>query len=342
MMKRTLLVCLSLGRCTTTAFTRTHLTVRQPRRLDFCGEGRVSAAAKSQPCLTVRGGDGGSSAILTATALKSSVLSAVDTFYKTMPLASAFITCGVKASLADAVAQQKAANDVAQASAYSENDDAFIDGEAESVAFEKRRNFAFLLYGGLYQGMAQAIIFNDVFPILFGSGTGWQTVLSKVLCDSLVVTPFLCLPVAYVVKRYELSVSDFVVVLLISSITFNNNLQRHLNLFFCQHHLSLLTACHIMQTSVIFQYSFQEAIRRYKDDVLNNGLLVKYWSLWGPVQCLTFSVVPEHLRIVWIALVSFFWLIIFSSIAAKGQKERELLDDHSCTLEDGVSCRIDG
>lgn len=59
-----------------------------------------------------------------------------------------------------------------------------------------------------------------------------MTVLSKVLCDSLVITPFVCLPVAYVVK------------------------------------------------SVIFRYSFREAIFRYRDDVLKNGLLVKYWSLW--------------------------------------------------------------
>lgn len=141
--------------------------------------------------------------------------------------------------------------------------------------------------------MAQQIIFNEVFPLIFGTGTELSTVLSKVLCDSLVVTPFICLPVAYLVK------------------------------------------------SVIFQYSPKEAMRRYSDDVSNNGLLVKYWSLWAPVQCLTFGVVPQHWRIVFIAFVSFFWLIIFSSISAKGQKERELLDD-GCSLEDGVSCRIDG
>lgn len=123
--------------------------------------------------------------------------------------------------------------------------------------------------------------------------TDFQTVLTKVLADSLCVTPFICLPVAYVVK------------------------------------------------SVIFNYSLKEAFNRYRDDVVNNGLLVKYWSLWGPVQCLTFGVIPQHFRIVWIAFVSFFWLIIFSSITAKGQKERALADD-SCDLEDGMSCRIDG
>eukprot|EP00580_Thalassiosira_gravida_P003184 CAMPEP_0201618146 /NCGR_PEP_ID=MMETSP0492-20130828/38179_1 /ASSEMBLY_ACC=CAM_ASM_000837 /TAXON_ID=420259 /ORGANISM="Thalassiosira gravida, Strain GMp14c1" /LENGTH=209 /DNA_ID=CAMNT_0048086631 /DNA_START=318 /DNA_END=947 /DNA_ORIENTATION=+ len=209
-----------------------------------------------------------------------------------MPLASAFVTCGFKASLADFVAQKRAAREEIEGDDdYNVDSDTIILGGIEETPFEKRRNFAFLLYGGFYQGMAQQIIFNGIFPFLFGQGQDVETVISKVLCDSMFVTPFICLPVAYVVK------------------------------------------------SVIFQYSLIEAFTRYKDDVLNNGLLVKYWSLWVPVQCLTFGVVPQHLRIVFIAFVSFFWLIIFSSIAAKGQKER---DEEFCSLEDGVTCQIDG
>lgn len=129
----------------------------------------------------------GGSTEATSTALRSSLISAVDNFYQTMPLTSAFLTCGIKASAADAVAQKtQAAKDVA-------NDD-------EVTPFQKKRNFAFMMYGGLYQGIAQEIIFNEVFPILFGQGTGVVTVASKVLFDSLVVTPLVCLPVAYVVK----------------------------------------------------------------------------------------------------------------------------------------------
>ena len=70
--------------------------------------------------------------------------------------------------------------------------------------------------------------------------------------------------------------------------------------------------------AAIFRYSFREGLRRYKNDVLKNGLLTKYFALWGPVQCLTFGVVPEHLRITFIAAVSFFWLIILSTISARG------------------------
>lgn len=292
---RALLLCfvLSFGRFTnsfSTASARVPSALIQHHGVSH--RTAFNGRSSSPPWLNVRGGDSGS--IRPTTSLKSTVLAAVDTFYKTFPLGSAFLTCGVKAALADLVAQKRAAKAEvqSQANAYTDND-SLILGEIEETPLEKRRNLAFFLYGGLYQGMAQEVIFNEVFPILFGEGTDIPTVLSKVLCDSLFVTPFLCLPVAYVVK------------------------------------------------SVIFQYSFREAISRYKDDVLKNGLLVKYWSLWGPVQCLTFGVVPQHLRIAFIAFVSFFWLIIFSSIAAKGQKERDLLDD-SCSLEDGVSCRIDG
>ena len=88
-----------------------------------------------------------------STSLNSAILGAVDTFYKTMPLASAFVTCGIKASLADLVAQKRSAQQAIEANRedYLEND-AIILGDIEETSFEKRRNFAFLLYGGLYQG----------------------------------------------------------------------------------------------------------------------------------------------------------------------------------------------
>jgi hypothetical protein len=63
------------------------------------------------------------------------------------------------------------------------------------------------------------------------------------------------------------------------------------------------------------------------------------------LQCLTFGVVPQHLRIAFIAVVSFFWLIIFSSLTAKSQKERDLVEQEvgdTCSLEDGLTCKIDG
>eukprot|EP00584_Thalassiosira_punctigera_P001234 CAMPEP_0172527082 /NCGR_PEP_ID=MMETSP1067-20121228/1853_1 /TAXON_ID=265564 ORGANISM="Thalassiosira punctigera, Strain Tpunct2005C2" /NCGR_SAMPLE_ID=MMETSP1067 /ASSEMBLY_ACC=CAM_ASM_000444 /LENGTH=214 /DNA_ID=CAMNT_0013310747 /DNA_START=150 /DNA_END=791 /DNA_ORIENTATION=- len=189
----------------------------------------VYPSTKPPPWMKARGGCSGSMS-RPSTSLKSAVLGAIDNFYKTMPLASAFFTCGIKASLADMVAQKRAAKEIFQADGddYTENDALILDN-IEVTPFEKRRNVAFLLYGGLYQGMAQEVIFNDIFPILFGQGDDLPTVFSKVLCDSMIVTPFICLPVAYIVKSF------------------------------------------------IFQYSLVEAFARYKDDILKNGLLTKYW-----------------------------------------------------------------
>lgn len=115
-------------------------------------------------------------------ALNSSALDAVDSFYRTMPLASAFLTCGVKASLADTVAQTRTG--LAISSALKESDGSDTLSVEATSPFDSRRNVAFLLYGGLYQGMAQEIIFNEGFPLVFGRGTDAVTVLSKVACDS--------------------------------------------------------------------------------------------------------------------------------------------------------------
>lgn len=69
--------------------------------------------------------------------------------------------------------------------------------------------------------------------------------------------------------------------------------------------------------SLVFRYSPVVAAKKYWTDVKDNGVVFKYWILWCPVQCLTFGVIPEHLRISFIALISFFWLIILSKITSK-------------------------
>ena len=159
-MTRGLLVCvvLSLGRCTHSFAALSRVpsapSAKPPLRRDAPGSERVSRSIASPPWLRIRGGDGESAAAVggSTTSLKSSVLGAVDVFYKTMPLASAFLTCGVKASLADMVAQKRAAKEVVQqADGYTENDSIILN-ELGETPFERRRNLAFFLYGALYQG----------------------------------------------------------------------------------------------------------------------------------------------------------------------------------------------
>jgi len=197
---------------------------------------------------------------LSKTSLTAVPIGTINSFYINFPFLAAFVTCGIKASVADIIAQKR------QKKKENENDLSAYK-EASTKRLEYQRNIAYILYGGFYLGIAQEYIFNHLFPIWFGSGTGMKNVLKKVLFDTLVVSPFLCLPTAYLFK------------------------------------------------ALVFKYSPKEGLRRYKDDVLHHGLLKKCWSLWIPVQCLTFSVVPTHLRITFIALVSFFWLIILSSIS---------------------------
>lgn len=69
--------------------------------------------------------------------------------------------------------------------------------------------------------------------------------------------------------------------------------------------------------ALVYQYKASKAMKLYWNDIRNEGLLNKYFMLWGPVQCLTFSVVPEHFRVSFIACVSFFWLIILSKLSSK-------------------------
>ena len=68
--------------------------------------------------------------------------------------------------------------------------------------------------------------------------------------------------------------------------------------------------------ALAFGYGARLALRRYLADA-RRDLLAKYWALWTPVQCLTFGVVPPQWRIAFVAAVSFFWLIVLSSIAAR-------------------------
>jgi protein Mpv17 len=214
------------------------------------------------------------------------VLTGLDALFRSAPYATAAITCGIKASSADWVAQSRQYNNLDHPSQMA---------VIRSRSLDLKRNIAFLLYGAVYQGMAQEFIYNRLYPTLFGAGTTWGVVASKVAFDLLVQTTLATLPIAYLIK------------------------------------------------SVIYQYTWKESLRRYRDDVLNRGLLTKYYMLWGPVQCITFSIVPEHYRVTFIACVSFFWLIILSTISSRpASLQVRAMKEESCEFLDGATCNIDG
>merc|ERR1712048_921309 len=53
----------------------------------------------------------------------------------------------------------------------------------------------------------------------------------------------------------------------------------------------------------------------YKSNVKND--LKCYWSLWCPAQFVTFYVMPKHLRLPFIATLSFFWCCFLSNMHGK-------------------------
>jgi len=73
--------------------------------------------------------------------------------------------------------------------------------------------------------------------------------------------------------------------------------------------------------ALVYKHSPREAMKRYWNDIRNKNLLMKYCALWAPVQCVTFSIIPEHLRITFIACISFFWLIKLSQMASRSSTE---------------------
>lgn len=170
----------------------------------------------------------------------------VNSFYQNYPLQAAVLTCGVKASLADGVAQVRA----------------WTDSER---AIEMQRNAAYIIYGGIFIGLMCHIEYDVVFPRLFGTTHDLKNIVQSVVFDNLVSAPLMWLPPAYLIK------------------------------------------------SVMFDYPMKEGLEQYWSDIRNEGLLLKYWAIWLPAQTISFSCVPDQLRVLFMACISFGWFIVLSS-----------------------------
>ena len=57
------------------------------------------------------------------------------------------------------------------------------------------------------------------------------------------------------------------------------------------------------------------SLGKYVEDVREWGLLFKMWAIWIPADTVAFAFIPEHYRIAFVAAVSFFWMIILSTVA---------------------------
>jgi len=207
----------------------------------------------------------------------------VSNFYADFPLQAAVLTCGVKASVADGIAQARPAINKQQQKLNDDNNmndqenPTFIDFSTLSTNYstnswiddlEFRRNIAYIIYGGIFIGALCHYEYDVLFPILFGTEHTILTSIKEVLFDNFITAPMVWLPPAYFVK------------------------------------------------AVMYNYPLTEGLNRYINDITQNGLLKKYWTVWLPAQSVSFTIVPDHLRVVFMACVSFFWFILFSTVSS--------------------------
>jgi hypothetical protein len=181
----------------------------------------------------------------TSSTARSMTLEDVNHFYQDYPLQAAVLTCGVKASLADCIAQIQS-------------------WTSSDRAIEVRRNAGYIIYGGIFIGLMCHLEYDYVFPQLFGTEHNLKTIVELVLFDNFVSAPLMWLPPCYMIK------------------------------------------------AILYDYPLAEGLERYITDV-RQGLLLKYWAVWLPAQSISFSVIPDHLRVAFMAFISFFWFIILST-----------------------------
>lgn len=175
-----------------------------------------------------------------------------------------------------------AADFVAQSKEEEESSPAAPAAQGSGSTVDISRNLAFIVYGGTYQGLFQEALYSKVFPQIF-PGRDWQTIAMQVGFDMFVIGPLLCLPLAYFFKA--IFIRD------------KNNTEGE-------------------DYSPLSLESLRVGLEKYVDDIVERNLLLTFWALWVPVKTLTFTIIPTHYRIAFIALVSFFWMFILSSVSA--------------------------
>lgn len=105
-------------------------------------------------------------------------LSDMSDLYANFPLQSAILTCGVKAHVADGIAQVR----------------------SETDRLEFKRNLAYVLYGGIFVGGMCHLEYDYIFPALFGNDHSIKTIFEEVIFDNFISAPLFWLPPAYLVK----------------------------------------------------------------------------------------------------------------------------------------------
>ena len=208
-------------------------------------------------------------------------LADVSAFYADFPLQAAVLTCGFKASVADGIAQVKSHHTTHVDD--NNNDNNKVSPSSSSSLSE------------LVKTIDDNIEFKrNLAYIIYGG------IFIGALCHY-----------EYDVIFPILFGTEHSLVTSIQEVLFDN---------FITAPIAWLPPAYFIK-AVMYDYPMREGLERYIHDVTKNDLLRKYWTVWVPAQSVSFTVVPDHFRVVFMASVSFFWFIMLSTISSSSDEQ---------------------
>jgi hypothetical protein len=267
--------------------------------------------------------------LLSSSSTTAAGMDVVNDFFQTQPFMAAFMTCSLKASTADVLAQTSSFSEEDRTIekctttkhihhrhhhssginkncltpllvAWNEKQTAvtpITTASSSSSAVNWSRTLAFYLYGGLYQGMFLQFLYTIAYPTLYGNHP--HQLLLQVHTDIVFFGPFVTLPLAYVLRAWIDGTSSSQPMTLEYPTVTHDTIRNSKN-----NHFILAQAW--------------RGLEKYKNHIKSQNLLWKYWAIWGPAQTINFTIVPPHLRVVFVACVSFFWVYLFSMVSSQG------------------------
>jgi hypothetical protein len=211
---------------------------------------------------------------------------AVNSFFQTDPYLASFLTCSFKASAADMIAQQQ--EESADEASSSPTSTSKPLSSSDSTTIISDVDLSRNLGFLLYGGLYTGIFQNFLYSIIYPAWFGTEESIS-VIARQVLADNLIFGPLLCLPVGYAFKTA-----------------------FTSEDGLTLNT--------------LRDGMEKYKLDILERDLLTKYWSIWMPAQCLTFSVIPHHFRVVFVAAVSFFWFFILSTVSSAQGDENESLE----------------
>jgi len=154
--------------------------------------------------------------------------------------------------------------------------DLLVQLAIEQKEWDPHRTLLFASFGCLYQGACQYAVINKVVEPMF-PGSSRRAVLSKICAMNFIADPFLFLPTFYMFKE----------------VAFSQQQQK------------------TMIPSLSLSGTLEQALRKYQQHCYEDWR--NTWSLWIPGHFVTYGICPQHLRLPWIAALSFGYIVVLST-----------------------------